>query len=101
MPFGKVAKVQHLALAIVLLDDDARSLGVDRDDHRGPPSSVSVAHRVGCQSTGPRLGALHGAPVWPQANVADRGVDPLDAVADAGAGTASLGLAKDDDIAGR
>ena len=32
---GKVAKVEHLALAIVLLDDNARSLRIDRDDHRG------------------------------------------------------------------
>lgn len=32
---GKMAKVEHLALAIVLLDQDARSLRIDRDDDRG------------------------------------------------------------------
>ena len=30
-----MAKVEHLPLAVILLDHDARSLRVDRDDHRG------------------------------------------------------------------
>jgi hypothetical protein len=32
---GKVARVEHLALAVVPLDHEARSRRVDRDDHRG------------------------------------------------------------------
>ena len=35
VPVGEMAKIEHLALAVVLLDQDVRSLRVDRDDHRG------------------------------------------------------------------
>lgn len=35
VPVGEVAKVEHLALAVVLLDHDAGALGVDRDEHCG------------------------------------------------------------------